>query len=39
MTKRQMKEVLRERGYLEGPNAGKYHDTVDMLIEKIFRTQ
>ena len=39
MTKRQMKTILRERGYTEGPNAGKYHDTVEMLIEKVLRTQ
>lgn len=39
MTKAELKAILRERGYLEGPNAGKYHDTHDKLIEKVLRTQ
>lgn len=39
MTKRQLKGILRERGYFEGPNAGKYHDTVVQLIDKVLRTQ
>lgn len=39
MTKSQMKKVLRGRGYLEGPYAGKYHDTVEMLKDKVRKTQ
>lgn len=39
MTKRQMKEVLKSRGYEKGPYAGKYHDTVEMLIQKVLKTQ
>lgn len=39
MTKAQMKKVLRGRGYLEGPYAGKYHDTVEMLKDKVRKTQ
>lgn len=39
LTKKQMKQILRDRGYLDGPNAGRYHDTAKILIEKILRTQ
>lgn len=38
-TRRELKAILRERGYIEGPNAGKYHDTLVQLIEKVLRTQ
>lgn len=39
MTKAQMKAVLRERGYTEGPYSGKYHDTVEILKRKVLETQ
>lgn len=40
MTKAQMKAILRdERGYTEGPYAGKYHDTLEMLKRKVLSTQ
>jgi len=39
MTKAYMKKILKERGFKSGPNSGKYHDTVKILIEKILRTQ
>lgn len=39
MTKREMKQILKDRGYFEGPNAGKYRDTVSDLVEKVLRTQ
>jgi len=39
MTKAQMKSILKERGYTEGPYAGKYHDTLSDLIKKVLETQ
>lgn len=39
LTKKEMKQILRSRGYTSGPNAGKYHDNVKDLVEKILRTQ
>lgn len=39
MTKSQMKKILSARGYKQGPYAGKYHDTVEMLKNKIRKTQ
>lgn len=39
MTKAQMKAILVERGYTSGPFAGKYHDTLADLIEKVKKTQ
>lgn len=39
MTKAQMKEILKSRGYTSGPYSGKYHDTVEELKEKVKRTQ
>lgn len=39
MTKAQMKQILRDRGYTEGENAPKYHDTLQILIKKILKTQ
>lgn len=39
MTKAEMKAILADRGYTSGPYAGKYHDTVADLIEKVLKTQ
>jgi len=39
MTKDAMKSILKKRGYKEGPFAGKYHDTAEILKEKIRKTQ
>ena len=39
MTKLELKNILKERGYISGPYAGKYHDTVEMLIHKVKSTQ
>ena len=39
MTKRELKEILKERGYIEGRLAPKYHDTVATLVSKVLETQ
>ena len=39
MTKAQMKAILIERGYTSGPYAGKYHDTLADLVQKVLKTQ
>lgn len=39
MTKAELKAILRERGYVQGPYAGKYHDTHSMLVDKVLKTQ
>lgn len=39
MTKAQMKGILRDRGYINGPYAGKYHDTLEILRHKVLTTQ
>lgn len=39
MTKRQLGDILRSRGYTSGPYAPKYHDHVSELIAKVKRTQ
>lgn len=39
MTRAEMKNILKERGYTTGPYAGKYHDTVETLKRKVLSTQ
>jgi len=39
MTKAELKAILHERGYYKGEYAPKYHDTIEMLIEKVKKTQ
>lgn len=39
MTKKELKEILKSRGYTSGEFAPKYHDTVDKLIKKVTETQ
>lgn len=39
MTKSKMKAILQARGYIEGPYAPKYHDTLADLSRKILKTQ
>ena len=39
MTKQELKQILRERGYEKGPYAAKYHDKVEDLIQKVLKTQ
>ena len=38
-TKAEMKQILKDRGYTEGEYAPKYHDTLEILIRKILKTQ
>jgi len=39
MTKKQLKDILIERGYTKGPYAPKYHDHLDELVAKVKKTQ
>lgn len=39
MTRTGMKNILKERGYVSGPYAGKYHDTSEILRHKVLSTQ
>lgn len=39
MTKKDLKEILLDRGYSKGPYSPKYHDNIDTLILKVKRTQ
>lgn len=39
MTKKQLKQILLDRGYTKGPYAPKYHDHVEDLVEKVKKTQ
>lgn len=39
MTKKQLKDILMDRGYTKGPYAPKYHDHVEDLIKKVKNTQ
>jgi hypothetical protein len=39
MTKAQMKQILLDRGHENDQFTGRYHDTVEILIEKVLKTQ
>ena len=39
MTKAQMKQILLDRGHENDEFTGRYHDTVEILIEKVLKTQ
>lgn len=39
MTKADLKNILKERGYTSGPFSGKYHDTIEVLRRKVISTQ
>lgn len=39
MTKKEMKQILLDRGHTNDEFTGRYHDTVQMLIEKVLKTQ
>lgn len=39
MTKKQLKAILIERGHTNDEYTGRYHDTVDMLVQKVKATQ
>ena len=34
MTKKELKAILIERGHTNDEYTGRYHDTVDMLVQK-----
>ena len=39
MTKADLKNILKERGYTSGPFSGKYHDTIEVLRRKVISAQ